>query len=137
MKKALIALSAVVALGMAVTLTQSFTQTAWADTDVAQATEQTQSFAVEKMTCATCPIAVKKAMSRVDGVHSISVDFDSKTAVAVSKSTEMERKPIVACEDGSYCATETSGRITKSALWIATVLVLLALTIDYWAPLFY
>ncbi len=47
------------------------------------------------------------------------------------------RKPMVACEDGSYCATETSGRITKSALWLATVLVLLALTIDYWAPLFY
>jgi len=47
------------------------------------------------------------------------------------------RKPIEACADGSYCATETSSRITKSALWVATVLVLLALTIDYWAPLFY
>lgn len=47
------------------------------------------------------------------------------------------RKPKEACEDGSYCATDTSSRITKSALWIATVLVLLALTIDYWAPLFY
>ena len=47
------------------------------------------------------------------------------------------RKPKVACEEGSYCATETSGRITKSALWLATVLVILALTIDYWAPLFY
>ncbi len=46
-------------------------------------------------------------------------------------------KPGKACEDGSYCATETSSRITKSALWIATALVLLALTIDYWAPLFY
>lgn len=47
------------------------------------------------------------------------------------------RKPKVACEDDSYCATEASGRITKSALWIATLLVLLTLTIDYWAPLFY
>ena len=46
-------------------------------------------------------------------------------------------KPKKACEDGSYCATDTSSRITKSALWIATALVLLALTIDYWAPLFY
>ena len=46
-------------------------------------------------------------------------------------------KPRKACEDGSYCATDTSSRITKSALWIATVLVLLALTIDYWAPIFY
>jgi mercuric ion transport protein len=46
-------------------------------------------------------------------------------------------KPKKACEDGSYCATDTSSRITKGALWIATALVLLALTIDYWAPLFY
>ena len=47
------------------------------------------------------------------------------------------RRPKEACEDGSYCATDTSGRITKSALWIATALTLLAITIDYWAPLFY
>ena len=46
-------------------------------------------------------------------------------------------KSSAACEVGSYCATETSNRITKSALWLATALVLLALTIDYWAPLFY
>ena len=47
------------------------------------------------------------------------------------------RKTSVVCEDGSFCATPTSSRITKSALWIATALVLLALTIDFWAPLFY
>jgi len=46
-------------------------------------------------------------------------------------------KPKQACEDGSYCASPTSSRVTKSALWIATVLVVLALTIDFWAPLFY
>lgn len=50
---------------------------------------------------------------------------------------QVYRKPKVACEDGSYCATPASGRLTKSALWIATVLVLLALSIDFWAPLFY
>lgn len=50
---------------------------------------------------------------------------------------QVYRKPTVACEDGSYCASPTSSRVTKSALWIATVLVLLALTIDFWAPLFY
>ncbi|VAV93766.1 Mercuric transport protein, MerT [hydrothermal vent metagenome] len=41
------------------------------------------------------------------------------------------------CEDDSYCARPASSRITKAALWIATLVVLLALTIDYWAPLFY
>jgi len=42
-----------------------------------------------------------------------------------------------ACVEGSYCARPQSAIITKSALWIATALVLLALTINWWAPLFY
>jgi len=109
MKKVLIALSTVVALGMATTLTQGFVQTAWADTDTAQATEQSQSFAVEKMTCATCPIAVKKAMSRVDGVHSISVDFETKTAVAVFDPTKTSAQAIAdASTDVGYPATPIS-----------------------------
>jgi len=41
------------------------------------------------------------------------------------------------CEGGPNCATPTSNRIVKSALWIATVLVAVALTTDFWAPLFY
>ncbi len=41
------------------------------------------------------------------------------------------------CVEGSYCARPQSSLITKSALWIATGLVLLALTIDWWAPFFY
>ncbi len=46
-------------------------------------------------------------------------------------------KPKKACEAGSYCANPASGRITKAALWVATVIVLLAATVNYWAPLFY
>lgn len=41
---------------------------------------ETKTFRVEHMTCATCPIAVKTAMSRVTGVASVDVDFESKTA---------------------------------------------------------
>lgn len=41
------------------------------------------------------------------------------------------------CEEGTACARPDSARLTKAALWISTVLVLLAATIDYWAPLFY
>ena len=41
-----------------------------------------QTYAIENMTCAACPITVKKAMSRVDGVESVSVDFKGKTATA-------------------------------------------------------
>ncbi|MBL8544836.1 MAG: cation transporter [Hyphomonadaceae bacterium] len=41
---------------------------------------RTASFAVDNMTCATCPITVRTAMSRVDGVRSVTVDFETKRA---------------------------------------------------------
>jgi mercuric ion binding protein len=46
----------------------------------AYAAEQTQTFTVEKMTCPVCPVTVKKAMEKVDGVKSVAVNFDAKTA---------------------------------------------------------
>ncbi len=45
------------------------------------------------------------------------------------------KKP--ACEEGSYCARPQSSRITQIALWSATALIILAVTIDFWAPWFY
>jgi mercuric ion binding protein len=41
---------------------------------------QTATLAVENMTCGTCPIVVTKALERVPGVSSTTVDFDKKTA---------------------------------------------------------
>ncbi len=46
-------------------------------------------------------------------------------------------QPKAACEDGSYCARPESSLITKSALWIGAFVTLLAVTINWWAPLFY
>jgi len=46
-------------------------------------------------------------------------------------------KPKKVCADGSYCARPQSSIITQTALWIGTALVILALTINWWAPLFY
>jgi len=46
----------------------------------AENTEQTRTFAIENMTCALCPVTVKKAMSTVAGVKSVNVNFDAKTA---------------------------------------------------------
>ena len=46
-------------------------------------------------------------------------------------------KPKKACAAGSYCASPNSDRVVKTALWVATVLIIIALTLDYWAPLFY
>ena len=47
----------------------------------ATATAQAQTtFAIENMTCATCPITVKRAMEGVAGVSAVTVDFAAKTA---------------------------------------------------------
>ena len=42
---------------------------------------QTVKLHVKNMDCAACPITVKKALTRVPGVASATVDYDSKTAV--------------------------------------------------------
>ena len=46
-------------------------------------------------------------------------------------------RPQAKCEDGSYCARPQSALVTQIALWLAAALVILAATIDWWAPLFY
>lgn len=46
----------------------------------ATAAEQTRSFAVAKMDCPVCPVTVKKAMEKVEGVVAVTVDFESKIA---------------------------------------------------------
>lgn len=54
-------------------LTAAFSAPAWAET-------QTVTLSVPGMTCAACPIIVKRALSRVDGVESVAVDFNQKQA---------------------------------------------------------
>jgi len=43
---------------------------------------QSARFAVENMTCATCPITVRRAMMGVEGVKEVAVDYQAKTATA-------------------------------------------------------
>lgn len=47
------------------------------------------------------------------------------------------RPAAAVCEAGSYCARPGAGRVTKIALWLATLLVAAALSVNLWAPLFY
>ena len=44
------------------------------------ASPQTVTLAVQNMTCAVCPITVRKALEKVTGVASVKVDLDTKTA---------------------------------------------------------
>jgi mercuric ion binding protein len=45
------------------------------------AAQQTVTLVVPGMSCAACPIAVKKALTRVDGVTHAEVDYDKRQAV--------------------------------------------------------
>ena len=58
-----------------------FNITAWADSETTVHLA-VQTFAVENMTCAACPITVRKAMENVDGVKNVTVDIKSNTAIA-------------------------------------------------------
>lgn len=53
------------------------------DRPAASATVQKQTtFGIEHMTCAMCPVTVKRAMEGVAGVSEVRVDFEAKTALA-------------------------------------------------------
>jgi mercuric ion binding protein len=47
----------------------------------AWAATQTVTLSVPGMTCAACPITVKKALSKVEGVSRIDVSFEKREAV--------------------------------------------------------
>jgi mercuric ion binding protein len=47
------------------------------------AAEQTVTFSVPGMTCASCPYIVESAMSGVDGVVTVNADADTRTALVI------------------------------------------------------
>jgi len=98
MSRSLIIIATVVALSLTglTLLNLSPANRADASEVTVQANEVTQNFAVENMTCPACPFTVKKAMARVEGVKSVIVDFDAKTATAVFDPTVTTAQQIAA-----------------------------------------
>lgn len=71
--------------------------------------EHTVTFAVKKMTCAACPITVRQAMQQVEGVKSVTVGFESKTATVVFDPAVASPEQIgAASTDAGYPAMPTS-----------------------------
>ena len=68
MKKLVAAIAAAIALGVA------FDTPVWA-------ADKTVTLSVSGMTCAACPITVKKALSKVEGVGTIEVSYEKREAV--------------------------------------------------------
>lgn len=74
-----------------------------AATEVAAA--QSATFAVENMSCALCPVTVKKAMEKVTGVQSVQIDFDAGTAtVAFDPAVTSVEAIAAASTDAGYPA---------------------------------
>lgn len=70
---------------------------------------QTMTFDVENMTCALCPVTVKTAMERGEGVRSVEIDFDAKTAtVAFDPSMTTVEEIAAASTNAGYPATPKS-----------------------------
>lgn len=77
-----------------------------ATTSGAFAAERTGTFAIEKMTCALCPITIKKAMASVSGVKAVTVDFERKLATVVFEDSETTTGTIAeASKNSGYPAT--------------------------------
>lgn len=87
------------------TATASDTLTASAEANISTAT-----FSIAQMTCATCPISVKKAMKRVDGVKTVKVDFETKIATVTFDAAMTNADAIAAASTNvGYPATPSLG----------------------------
>lgn len=82
MKKIMTIVGSAFALTVGGAATTLLTATSAMSAATSPAPVRVASFDVANMTCATCPITVKKAMSAVHGVRSVKIDFETKTATA-------------------------------------------------------
>jgi len=70
------------------------------------AAQQTVTLAVPGMTCAACPITVKKALTRVDGVTRADVDYDKRQAVVTFDDAKIDVAKLTrATADAGYPST--------------------------------
>ena len=69
----------------------------------ALAATETVTLSVPGMTCAACPITVKKALSRVEGVSQVDVAYEKReVAVTFDDAKTSVQKLIMASEDAGY-----------------------------------
>jgi mercuric ion binding protein len=70
------------------------------------AAPQTVQLSVPGMTCAACPITVKKALSKVDGVSKAEVSYEKRLAVVTFDDSKTSVQELTkASADAGYPAT--------------------------------
>jgi mercuric ion binding protein len=84
---------------LVITLASIFSVPVWAAT-------QTVTLSVSGMTCAACPITVKKALSKVEGVEKVVIHYDQKEAVVTFDDAKTNVEAMTkATENAGYPAT--------------------------------
>jgi len=69
----------------------------------ALAAPQTVTLSVPGMTCAACPITVKKALSKVEGVSQVDVTLEKREAVVTFDDARADTQKLTkATEDAGY-----------------------------------
>ncbi len=67
---------------------------------------KTVTLMVSNMTCVTCPLTVKMALTKVEGVRKAAVDFDKKEAVVTFDDAKTNAAALVkATTDAGYPST--------------------------------
>lgn len=70
------------------------------------ATPKIITLAVQNMTCALCPITVKKSLEKVPGVSAVRVDFNKKTATVTYDADKAHPEALTkATTDAGYPST--------------------------------
>ncbi len=70
------------------------------------AAPKTVTLTVSNMTCAACPITVKQALTKVDGVSKAAIDFDKKEAVVTFDDAKTSAAALIkATTDAGYPST--------------------------------
>lgn len=72
------------------------------------AAEQTFTFS-ENMTCALCPITVKRAMEGVEGVGAVEIEFQARTATVVFDTAATSADAIVGVSAGAAYPARVAG----------------------------
>lgn len=93
--------SLAVALAIALSAVAATTPAQAQDATAAAQTLQTLTFDVPDMTCATCPITVKLAISAVQGVTEVTVDLDSLSATVTFDPTLTSPAAIAAASENA------------------------------------
>ncbi len=77
-------------------------------TTPAWAAPQTVTLSVKGMTCAACPITVKKALSKVDGVSNIDIQFEQREAIVTFDDSKTSIQALTqATTNAGYPSTAT------------------------------